>query len=97
MTSPSTTSSQPSDSSQTPHGASSNGININGEGAVQLPNAPTSVNGPEAASHENNAILDGKHRPFQQKPSMARRRARSDRAPEPANPPRHHLEKLEAK
>jgi SWI/SNF-related matrix-associated actin-dependent regulator of chromatin subfamily B member 1 len=62
MTSPSTTSSQPSDSSQTHHGASSNGIPINGEGAVQPPNAPTSVNGPESASHENNAILDGKQK-----------------------------------
>jgi SWI/SNF-related matrix-associated actin-dependent regulator of chromatin subfamily B protein 1 len=62
MTSPSTNSSQPSDSSQTHHGASLNGINIHGEGAVQLPNAPTSINGPETASHENNAILDGKQK-----------------------------------
>jgi SWI/SNF-related matrix-associated actin-dependent regulator of chromatin subfamily B protein 1 len=60
MTSPSTNSSQPSDSSQAHYGASSNGIN--GEGAVQLPNAPTSVNGLDNASLENNAIFDGKQK-----------------------------------
>jgi SWI/SNF-related matrix-associated actin-dependent regulator of chromatin subfamily B protein 1 len=58
MTSPST-SSQPSESS---HGASSNGININGEGAVQPAHILTSANGPETASHESNAILDGKQK-----------------------------------
>ncbi|EAT89448.2 hypothetical protein SNOG_02717 [Parastagonospora nodorum SN15] len=59
MTSPSTTS-QPSDPS---HGASSNGVNnINGEGAVQPANIPTSSNGPETASHDINAILDGKQK-----------------------------------
>jgi SWI/SNF-related matrix-associated actin-dependent regulator of chromatin subfamily B protein 1 len=62
MTSSSTTSSHPSDSSQSYHGASSNGITINGEGAVQPPNAPTSVNGPDSASHENNAIFDSKQK-----------------------------------
>ncbi|KAF2031066.1 SNF5-domain-containing protein [Setomelanomma holmii] len=60
MTSPSTHSFQAPDSSHTSHGASLNGINR--EGAVQPPNAPTAVNGPESASHENNAILDGKQK-----------------------------------
>jgi SWI/SNF-related matrix-associated actin-dependent regulator of chromatin subfamily B protein 1 len=58
MTSPSTNP-QPSNSS---HGASSNGININGDGAVQPANIPTSANGPETASHDNSAILDGKQK-----------------------------------
>ncbi|OAL01270.1 SNF5-domain-containing protein [Phaeosphaeriaceae sp. SRC1lsM3a] len=62
MTSPSTNSSQPSDSSQAHHDASLNGIAVNGDGAVQHPSAPTSANGPETASHENNAILDGKQK-----------------------------------
>jgi SWI/SNF-related matrix-associated actin-dependent regulator of chromatin subfamily B protein 1 len=57
MNSPSTDGSQPSDSSQSHYSASPNGIN--GEGAVQLPNAPTSVNGLDA-SHENHAVFDGK-------------------------------------
>ncbi|KAH7081688.1 hypothetical protein BKA63DRAFT_530659 [Paraphoma chrysanthemicola] len=58
MTSPPTHSFQAPDSH--PHGASLNGIN--GEGAVQPPNAPTIVNGLESASHESNAILDGKQK-----------------------------------
>lgn len=62
MTSPSTNSSQPSDSSQAHHDASSNGIAVNGDGAVQLPSAPASANGPETASHESNTIIDGKQK-----------------------------------
>lgn len=42
------------------HGASANGLN--GEGAVQPANAPTSINGIDAATNENNAIRDGKQK-----------------------------------
>ncbi|PZC93090.1 SWI-SNF complex subunit [Pyrenophora tritici-repentis] len=42
------------------HGASTNGIS--GEGAVQPANAPTSLNGSDTASAENNAIRDGKQK-----------------------------------
>ncbi|KAF1834317.1 SNF5-domain-containing protein [Decorospora gaudefroyi] len=42
------------------HGASTNGIH--GEGAVQPANAPASLNGPETASSEINAIRDGKQK-----------------------------------
>ncbi|KAI4931978.1 uncharacterized protein J4E92_003877 [Alternaria infectoria] len=42
------------------HGASTNGINS--EGAVQPANAPTSINGPDGASNDNNAIRDGKQK-----------------------------------
>lgn len=59
MTSPSTNTSQPPDST---HGASLNGINGESAQAVQAPNAPTSVNGQETASHKTNAILDGKQK-----------------------------------
>ncbi|CAN9356872.1 unnamed protein product [Alternaria alternata] len=42
------------------HGASTNGNSS--EGAVQPANAPTSINGPDSASNENNAIRDGKQK-----------------------------------
>ncbi|KAH8724483.1 hypothetical protein GQ44DRAFT_727838 [Phaeosphaeriaceae sp. PMI808] len=62
MTSPSiNNNSHPSEPCHTQLGASSNGI-INGDGAVQLPNAHATVNGLDTASHENNAILDGKQK-----------------------------------
>jgi SWI/SNF-related matrix-associated actin-dependent regulator of chromatin subfamily B protein 1 len=44
----------------TQHGASQNGIN--GEGAVQPTNTPSTINGPETVSTENNAIRDGKQK-----------------------------------
>jgi len=42
------------------HGASTNGNSS--EGAVQPANAPTTLNGPDIASNENNAIRDGKQK-----------------------------------
>jgi SWI/SNF-related matrix-associated actin-dependent regulator of chromatin subfamily B protein 1 len=51
--------SQSSVSSHGSHGASPNGIN--GEGAVQQPNAPTTSHGPDA-SRDNSAIHDGKQK-----------------------------------
>jgi SWI/SNF-related matrix-associated actin-dependent regulator of chromatin subfamily B protein 1 len=60
MTSPSSGDSQSFDSPPAQHGASTNGIN--GRGAVQQPNAAISANGPDAATKEHNAILDGKQK-----------------------------------
>lgn len=52
---------QPSESSRPlPHGASLNGVN--GEGAVQPANAPTSINGSDSAPNDINAIRDGKQK-----------------------------------
>lgn len=59
MTSPPTTAAHPPDST---HGASLNGINGESAQPVQLPTAPTSVNGLDTASHETNAILGGKQK-----------------------------------
>ncbi|KAF2819777.1 SNF5-domain-containing protein [Ophiobolus disseminans] len=59
MTSPPARASHPSDST---HGASLNGINGDTAQPVQLPTAPASVNGLDSASHETNAILDGKQK-----------------------------------
>jgi SWI/SNF-related matrix-associated actin-dependent regulator of chromatin subfamily B protein 1 len=60
MHTPSSADAQTLDSSHSQHGASTNGNH--GEGAVQPAIAPTSLNGPDTASSENNAIRDGKQK-----------------------------------
>lgn len=60
MTSPSAADAHPLDPSPAHNGASINGSNR--DGAVQPPNAPTPINGSDAALNESNAILDGKEK-----------------------------------